>query len=230
MKPIVLIPIALLCGFAGAGAWDMAGLGGNATRNYLLANPEVLPEAMERLRIREQAVMIEPIREALETPFPGAVMGNPEGAITLVEFTDYACGFCKQSLADVERLIAANPDLKVVFREFPILRAESVDAARMALAAAEQGKYAEFHTNMFQMGPPDAQTIEAAATASGVDLELARTAIASGKYDFHLQGNVQMAQQLGLSGTPGWVVGNQTLNGALGAEAIGEAIELARDS
>lgn len=230
MKQILILPLALLAGFAGAALWDISGLGGNATREYLLANPEVLPEAMQRLKIREQQAMIDPLRQQLETPFPGAVMGNPDGAITLVEFTDYSCGYCRQSVNDVNALIAANPDLRVVIREFPILRAESVDAARMAMAAAQQGKYAAFHTNMFEMGQPNAQTIEAAATAAGMDLDLARAAIEEGSFDQHLQANVELAQRLGLSGTPGWVVGNQTLNGALGPKIIGQAIKEARES
>lgn len=226
----MILPLALLGGFAGAALWDLSGLGGKATRDYLLANPEVLPEAMQRLRVREQQAMIEPLRDLLETPFPGAVIGNPEGSVTLVEFSDYACGFCRQSLGDVQALIAANPDLRVVVREFPILSPESVDAARMALAAAQQGKYAEFHFAMFELGAPNARSIEAAAKAAGMDLEIARAAIEEGSFDNHLQDNADFAQRLGLSGTPGWVVGNQTLNGAVGTEIIGDAIAEARQS
>lgn len=230
MRQLIILPLALLAGFAGAALWDYSGLGGRATREYLLANPEVLPEAMQNLRLREQQAAIDPVRVELETPFPGAVLGNPKGTVTLVEFSDYACGYCRQSVADVNALIAANPDLRVVMREFPILRPESVDAARMALAAAQQGKYAAFHARMFELGQPSAETIEAAAKAAGVDLELARAAIAEGRFDNHLRANVDLAQQLGLSGTPGWVVGNQTLNGALGIEIIGKAIDDARES
>ena len=108
---------------------------------------------------REQLARIEPLRTELERPFPGAVLGNPQGKVTLVEFTDYACTYCRQSVADVDALIAANPDLKVVMREYPILSPESVDAARMALAAAQQERYPQFHAAMFRRGPPSAQTI-----------------------------------------------------------------------
>src|SRR5690606_17533145 len=164
------------------------------------------------------------------TPFRGAVLGNPQGTVTLVEFSDYACTYCRQSVADVEALVAANPDLKVVVREFPILSPESVDAARMALAAAQQGRYAAFHDAMFRLGPPSAETIEAAATEAGVDLASARAAIATGMFDAQLQANANLAARLGISGTPGWVVGDQALNGAVGREAIGEAIAEARRS
>ena len=230
MRWLMTLVVALAAGFAGAALWDATGLGGETTRDYLLANPEVLPEAMEVLQRRDQLARIEPLRSELETPFPGAVLGNPAGSVTLVEFTDYACTYCRQSQADVAALVASNPDLKVVIREYPILRPESVDAARMALAAAQQGRYARFHDAMFRLGPPTTETIEAAAKDAGVDLDRARTAIATGAFDGQLQANAQLAAQLGISGTPGWVVGNQALNGAVGAADLGKAIEEARRS
>lgn len=230
MRWLATLIIALAAGFSGAAVWDLSGLGDRTTREYLLANPEVLPQAMEVLQRREQQALVEPLRRELETPFPGAVLGNPNGSVTLVEFSDYACGFCRQSLADVEALIAADPDLRVVIREYPILRAESVDAARMALAAAQQGRYQEFHKAMFRMGPPTAASIEAAAREAQLDLDRARAAIASGALDSHLHANAALAGQLGISGTPGWIVGNQAINGAVGRQAIGRAIEEARQS
>jgi len=230
MRWFLTLVIGLAAGFAGAAAWDLTGLGGQSTRDYLLANPEVLPEAMGVLQQREQVARIEPLRRELETPFPGAVLGNPRGTVTLVEFSDYACTYCRQSVADVAALIAANPDLRVVMREYPILTADSVEAARMALAAAQQGRYAAFHDAMFRLGPPSAQSIDAAAKEAGVDLARARTAIASGAFDSQLHANASLASALGISGTPGWVVGDQTLNGAVGRETMGEAIAEARPS
>ena len=230
MRWFMTLIVALTAGFAGAALWDATGLGGRSTREYLLANPEVLPEAMEVLQRRELATRIAPLRGQLEMPFPGAILGNPAGSVTLVEFSDYACTYCRQSVADVASLVAANPDLRVVVREYPILAPESVDAARMALAAAQQGRYTPFHDAMFRLGPPSAATIEAAATEAGVDLAKARAAIATGAFDGQLQANTQLAAQLGISGTPGWVIGNQALNGAVGRQAIGDAIEEARQS
>ena len=211
MRWLITLIVGLAAGFAGAALWGASGLGGHTTRDYLLAHPEVLPEAMDVLQQRQQVARIEPLRAELE-------------------FSDYACTYCRQSVADVEALVAADPDLKVVIREYPILSAESVDAARMALAAAQQGRYAAFHDAMFRLGPPSAESLEAAATEAGVDLAQARAAIASGALDRHLQATAQLAAQLGISGTPGWVVGDRALNGAVGREAIGEAIEEARQS
>jgi len=131
MRWTALLPVVLAipAGFAGAALWDVSGLGDRATHDYLLANPEVLPQAVDVLQKREQAKRIGPLRADLERPFPGAVLGNPAGKVTLVEFSDYACTYCRASVADVNALIAANPDLRVVVREYPILHPESVDAA-----------------------------------------------------------------------------------------------------
>ena len=230
MRWFMTLVVALAAGVAGAALWDTTGLGGKSTRDYLLANPEILPEAMQVLQQREQLARIEPLRGEIETPFPGAVLGNPAGSVTLVEFTDYACTYCRQSVADVAALVAADPELKVVIREYPILAPESVDAARMALAAAQQGRYAQFHDAMFRLGPPSTQAIEAAAAEAGVDLARARAAIATGVFDDQLQANAQLAAQLGISGTPGWVIGDRALNGAVGAQELGAAIEEARRS
>lgn len=230
MRWYLTLAIALAAGFTGAALWDLSGLGDRATRAYLLANPEVLPEAIDVLQRREQQARIGPLRAELEAPFPGAVLGNPAGSVTLVEFSDYACTYCRQSVPDVASLIAANPDLRVVIREYPILSPQSADAARMALAAARQGKFARFHEAMYRLGPPSEATIEAAAKEAGVDLAAANAAIEAGAFDSHLQDNALLAQQIGISGTPGWVIGDRTLDGAVGREALGEAIEEARES
>ncbi|KLI64688.1 DsbA family protein [Aurantiacibacter marinus] len=230
MRWIITTIVALVAGFAGAAAWDYSGFGSDRMRADLIAQPDWLPEAMNEYQALQMAEQIAPLRAELEAPYPGAVLGNPEGAITLVEFSDYACGYCRQTLADVNALIAANPDLKVVVREYPILSAGSADAARMALAAADQGRFEEFHNAMFAQDGPSMDGITAAATAAGVDLAAAQTAIEAGQYESQLQNNVFLGQTMRLSGTPAFVVGNQVLNGAVGAERIGEAIAEARDS
>lgn len=222
--------IALIAGFAGAAAWDFSGLGPDRTRDYLMANPEVLPEAMDELQRRDTLARIEPLRGELEAPYPGAVLGNPEGTTTLVEFSDYACGYCRQALEDVQTLIAGDPDLRVVIREYPILSAASADAARMALAAADQGHFEAFHTAMFAQDGLNNDTIEAAAREAGVDLAVAQSAIDAGQYEGQLQNNVFLGQSLRLSGTPAFIIGDTMFNSAVGAERIGEAIAEARDS
>jgi protein-disulfide isomerase len=230
MRLLVTTVIALLAGLAGAAAWDFSGLGPDRTREALLANPEILPEAMQELQRRDMVARIEPLRDELEAPFPGAVLGNHNGEITLVEFTDYACGYCRMSLDHVDEVIAANPDLRVVIREYPILSAASADAARMALAAAEQGRFAQFHSAMFAAESLSPENIELAARQAGVDVQRAQAAIDAGLYEGQLQNNVFLAQNVGVSGTPAWVVGDQVLSGAVGVAALSSAIEEARDS
>ncbi|MFC3101052.1 DsbA family protein [Altererythrobacter lauratis] len=230
MRWIATIAVSLLAGFAGAALFTLTPLADRAGEAWLMRDPEVLTRAMDELQRRAMAERIAPVRAEMETPFPGAVLGNPQGTVTLVEFTDYACTFCRQSVADVDALIAANPDLKVVIRELPILSQDSVDAARMALAAAQQGRFAQFHAAMFAAGQVTADTITAAATQAGVDLARARAAIDAGVFDSQLQNNVFLAQTLGINGTPFFIVGDRALNGAVGREAIARALDEARAS
>ncbi len=197
-------------------------------REYILAHPEILPEAMENLQQKDTVRRLAGVREQVEAPFPGAVLGNPRGKVTLVEFTDYACTYCRQSVADVDALVAANPDLRVVIRELPILSPASAEAAKMALAAAAQGRFAQFHRAMFAAGRPDTATIDAAARAAGVDVARARRDMAAPVFDAELRRNLELARQLGFDGTPSWVVGDTVLAGAVGRDRLAEAIEAAR--
>jgi protein-disulfide isomerase len=233
--PMLAIGAALFALLGGAGGWFwQAHRPAAATpqraemervvHDYLLNHPEVLPEAMEKLRQKEQAKQLAGVGDAVEVPFPGAILGNPNGTITLVEFSDFACTYCRRSIPDVEAVIAANPDLRVVMRELPILSPASGDAARMALAAAEQGKYAAFHRAMFAAGRPDAQTIEAAAVAAGLDLARARQTAADPRIAAELRRNVEYSRQLGLDGTPSWLIGEQMLFGAVGKDELTAAI------
>ncbi|MBW8755409.1 MAG: thioredoxin domain-containing protein [Sphingomonadales bacterium] len=196
--------------------------------DYILGHPEILPQAMENLQKRDNAQALSGIRDQVHAPFPGAVLGNPQGKVTLVEFTDFACTFCRQSVAEVEQLIAANPDLRVVIRELPILSPQSADAAKMALAAAEQGKYAAFHQAMFAAGRPAPDTIAAAAQAAGLDVARARKTIADPRIESELARNIDFARQLGFNGTPSWIAGDQLLSGAVGKDKLNAAVEAAR--
>lgn len=196
--------------------------------DYILAHPEILPEAMNRLQAHGAAKQIAAQRDRIETPFAGAVLGNPQGSITLVQFTDYACGYCRQSVTDVAALVAAHPDLRVVVRELPILSPASEQAARMALSAARQGKYAAFHEAMFAGAKPAAASISAAATKAGVDAGAAMPVGSSAEVTDELAGNIALAKELGITGTPAWVVGDRLLIGAVGRQVLESAIAEAR--
>jgi protein-disulfide isomerase len=226
-KLVVFGLVVALLGAAGGWLASWATMG-KVVHSYVLDHPEILPLAMENLRKNEDAKQLAGVRGQIETPFPGAILGNPNGKVVVVEFADYACGYCKRSVADLDALIAENPDLKVVMRELPILSPQSADAARMALAAAEQGKYPAFHKAMYEIGKPDPQTIEAAAKAAGMDLERARKTIADPKLDAEIDRNMGYARQLGFQGTPSWVIGDRLLAGAVGKDELAKAIAQAK--
>lgn len=226
---IVAAALALVFGFAGAALWSWSGLGGVHTRAYLLDNPDILPEMAERYQAREAEGRLADLADEVTTPFPGAVLGNPEGTVTLVEFTDYGCTYCRMSQPDVARLVATNPDLRVVVREWPIFQGSEA-AARMALAAAEQGKFAAFHEAMFELGPPEEASIARAAQAAGLDMAAAEAFAGSEKVSFELAKNMDFARKLGFSGTPSWVIGGRVLEGAVGYDGLEEAVAEARGS
>lgn len=220
--------VALVAGFGGAAAWSLSGLGDGQVRSYLLENPEMLQEMYDAYQTKQNAQKLSAIADEVVDPFPGAVMGNPNGSITLVEFSDYACTYCRASMPHVQQLIAANPDLKVVVREWPIFQG-SEQAARMALAAARQGKFDGFHKAMFDDGATSPAGIMAAAKKSGVDLDEAKEYGMSAEVNAELAQNYEFAQQLGFSGTPSWVIGDRVFEGMVGVGALQEAIDAAKD-
>ena len=161
---------ALVFGFLGAAIWSFSGLADNRTRSFLLDNPDMLPQMVEAYEAQEAELRLAGLGPEVFVEFPGAVLGNPKGSRVLVEFTDYNCTYCRASLKDVDRLVAEDPDLRVVIREYPIFQGSDI-SARMALAAAMQGKYRAFHDAMFQTGD-----VRAAAEAAKLDMARADAA------------------------------------------------------
>lgn len=207
-----------------------AGPGGRAevetiVRDYLLANPEIVTEAQSRLQDRETAKLIVANRALFETPFGNAWAGAKDGDVVLVEFFDYGCGFCRRSNADVERLLAEDKRLKVVWREWPVLGQDSLAAAEASLAAAEQGKFAPFFERLFASGRPTASARSAAQAFTGV-----APAGANPRYRAEIEKNYELARLIGATGTPTFVVGDKVLQGAVGYDALKAAIAEARRS
>jgi protein-disulfide isomerase len=211
--------VALVFGFLGAAIWSYAGLADNRTRSFLLANPDMLPQMVEAYEAQEAEKRLADLGGEVFDPFPGVVLGNPQGSKVLVEFTDYNCPYCEASLKDVTRLVAEDPDLKVVIREWPIFEGSDT-ASRMALAAGLQGKYDAFHKAMFRLG--DAR---AAAAEAGLDLGRAETDAASDAVSTEIARNLQFAQSLGFSGTPAWIAGSTPFGGAVGYDKLKAAID-----
>jgi protein-disulfide isomerase len=187
-------------------------------RAYILEHPEIITLA----RLKSAG-------DKITTVFPGAEAGNPDGDVTLVEFTDYNCGYCRSSVADVQRLLKSDGNIRLVYRELPILSETSRDAALWALAAAKQGKHKAFHDAMFSGGRPDAQTIRAAANKAGVNLAAAEKFVSSPEAMAEIKSNLEVMQQIGFNGTPTFIVGDQILEGAVGVDALKTAVANARN-
>lgn len=215
--------LALTFGFLGAAIWSYTGLADNRTRAYLIENPSILQDVAEALAAEDARDRLASVKADLYTSFPGAVMGNPQGSKILVEFTDYNCPYCAASFRDVSQLVADDPDLKVIMREWPIFEGSEM-AARMALAAAKQGRYQEFHSALFERGDTSQAGVEAVAEAIGLDMERARTDAMSDEVSVELVRNLTFAQNLGFSGTPAFVTGDTLMPGAVGIERLKEAL------
>ena len=192
-------------------------------RQGMLADPQILVEASDALRDRQTAPLIASSRSALETPFASSWKGAEKPEVVLVEFYDYACPYCKASNPHVDRLLKEKPGLRVVYRELPILGPDSVEAARLSLAASKAGRFRQFHDALYAAGRPAPDTNAAAARLANI----APTPAQDPAIEAELKRNFEIASRLGATGTPLFVVGDRVLNGAVGYDALKQAIEAA---
>ena len=192
-------------------------------RDYLIEHPEVLLEVHEALRAKRAAQEAEQARQVVQRhrselfSDPDApVAGNPDGAITLVEFFDYRCGHCRRAKPTLDTLLAENDDLRLVYKEFPILGPESTLAARAALAARAQGGYGPLHDALMDTdGPLDRARILEIARSVGLDHERLTRDMEEPVIDMLIARNAALAEALGIRGTPGFVIGDRVIGGAL---------------
>ncbi len=209
-------------------------------REYLLSHPEVLQEAMAALEKRQQLAETEKHRAAVKqhaaTIFNSprqVTLGNPQGDVTMVEFFDYRCVYCKRAMTDMMELMAADPKLKIVLKEFPVLGEPSTHAAQVAVAVRMQDKtgkkYLDFHQKLLG-GRADVDRARAIAVAREIGLDMARLEkdLASDEVRLTLEESFKLAEALGLNGTPSYVVGNDVVVGAVGIAALREKINQAR--
>ncbi len=205
-------------------------------RSYLLEKPEVLREAIEKLRERDasarnrelQAVIKSRADELYNDP-TSPVGGNPKGDVTLVEFFDYNCPYCRRVAPVMDKAEASDGKLRIVYKEFPILGQNSMFAALAALAADRQGKYLPFHKALMAAKsgatPSSVMTI---AEKTGLDLGRLKTDMKDPKIKATIERNIALAQALRINGTPGFVVGNEIIRGAIEFEALTAYINRAR--
>ena len=195
----------------------------NVIRDYLLRNPEVILEAVRGLEARQQELEAERARQAigerqdelLHDPM-APVVGAPDAPITVVEFFDYRCPYCKSVAAGMVKTLEAEGDVRIVFKEFPILGPESVYAAKAALAAERQGKYGDFHLALMVFkGQLDTDAVLRVAERVGLDVGQMKADMEAPEIQAALDRNLELAEALGIRGTPAFVIGEQMIPGAI---------------
>src|SRR3954454_2529229 len=243
----LLVPALLamaLCGMPAASAQSFSdsqrGEIESMVRNYLIAHPEVLEEAMAELSKRQAAAETEKreasIASKAATIFNsprGVTIGNKDGDVTFVEFFDYNCGYCKRAMSDMVDLMKADPKLKVVLKEFPVLGPGSLEAAQVAVAVRMQDpsgkKYLDFHQKLLSgKGQADKARALAAAKEAGLDMAKLEKDLASPEVRATLEENYKLAESMGMNGTPSYVIGKQVVIGAVGVDNLAEKIGIAR--
>ncbi len=210
----------------------------NIIREYLMEHPEVIRDAMEALeqkRIAEegerQTKAIADNRDKLLNSPLQVVLGNPAGDVTLVEFFDYNCGYCRRAHADMARLIDEDSKLRVVLKEFPVLGPASMEAAQVAVAVniVAPEKYGEFHDKMLaDKAQASADRAIAIAESIGIDGAKMREALKNEAVGKTIEEVYAMANALGLTGTPSYVVGNEVVVGAVGYDELKSKIDAVR--
>jgi len=207
---------------------------GAFVREYLLANPEILEEMQTALSAKKEAEASEKAkaaivanRDALVADPQDIVLGNPEGDVTIVEFFDYNCGFCKHALEDMNTIIEGDDQVRFVLKEFPILGPDSIAAHQVAMSFRKlmPEKYGEFHRTLLGS---EARATEDTAMALAVKLGADEEAVRAGMDDPDINASIKqaysLADQLGINGTPSYVVGDEAVFGALGADVLEEKV------
>ena len=209
-------------------------------KEYLLKNPELIEEVMRELEKRqsaaESAKAQKTITDNAQILFNSprqVTLGNPKGDVTMVEFFDYNCGYCKRAMGDMLELMKADPNLRVVLKEFPVLGESSVQAAQVAIALNMQDKggkkYLDFHQKLLNTrGGVDKAKAMAAAKDAGADMARLEKDMASPEIKTTLEETFRLAEPLGLNGTPSYVIGENVVIGAVGLSELKGKINAAR--
>ena len=205
-------------------------------RTYLLEHPEVIADAINRLQERQAqqdtAQVTAELKAHADEVFrdpDSPVGGNPDGDVTLVEFFDYNCPYCRQMAPVMTQAETDDPQLRIVYKEFPILGPGSVVAAKAALAANKQGKYVAFHRALYQIrGPVEESKVLDAAATMGLDVDRLKADMQDPAIAGVVDRNLKLAQALRISGTPGFVIGDQILVGASDLKTLQAVLQTVR--
>lgn len=218
---------------------EQRGALGGIIKEYLLKNPEVLQEAIGELERRQadaqredQKAALAAVGSTLATSAAGSVIGNPTGDVTLVEFFDYNCPYCKRALTDLRALIKGDPKLRVVLRDLPVLGPDSVEAAKAALAAKLQlsgDKLLEYHGRLLETrGRVGGERGIAVAKEMGLDVVRLQRDMAGPEVAAVMAENAAVSEKLSLTGTPAFVIGHEIISGAVGVDPLRQAIASTR--
>jgi protein-disulfide isomerase len=204
--------------------------------DYILQHPEVVIQALQsaedkakaEAEERVRATLVEKRQELLADP-TSPVAGNPKGDVTIVEFFDYRCPYCKQVEPSLEALLREDRQIRIIYKELPILGKDSVYATRVALAARKQAKYEAFHAAMMAAkGQIDEKVVFQVAASAGLDIEQVKTDMKSAEIDDIIQRNFALAQALDIHGTPAFIIGGEMVPGAIDVATMKKKIAAAR--
>jgi protein-disulfide isomerase len=199
-------------------------------------NPSIVVEALQAVEAQQQQAQaaaaranLAALRDTLENDPNAVVLGNPDGDVTIVEFFDYNCPYCRNAKSELAAVLAADPNVRVVLREWPILGEGSVFAARAALAARAQGQYPAFHAALMNMqGRAEEQSVIRVAQSLGLDIDQLRRDMDAPEILAHVQTSQNMGRALGFTGTPSFVIGDAVAPGMIGSDQIAAMIAQAR--
>ena len=199
----------------------------NIVREYLIKNPEVIREAMQALQEKEEAQKklglaenMKKLRPEILSDASAPVTGNASGDVSVVVFYDYFCGYCKKTLPELQNLVAKDHSVKIIYKEFPILGAQSLIAARAALEAARQGKFEAFHREMIESDSTSDEAIKAISDKLGLDWAQLRKDMNDPQIDTTIERNQKLATALNIEGTPAYLVGDRIIPGAIDSESL----------
>jgi protein-disulfide isomerase len=204
--------------------------------DYIMNNPKVLLESVNGYqqkemedRMAKSSEDLKKNKDQLVNDSFSPVAGNPSGDVTIVEFFDYNCGYCKRAFAELQEVLNKDKNIRVVFKEFPILGPSSETAAKWALAASKQKKYFEFHKALMEnKSPIDETLLEKLAQGAGMDVAQAKKDIDSPEVAQEIEKNRALASQLYISGTPAFVIGDDISRGAIPLAEMEKKISAAR--
>ncbi len=211
---------------------------GDQVRAYLLENPKLIREVIEKLSVvearekqQQELQALSMFKSELEHDGFSYVAGNPDGDVTIVEFFDYRCGYCKKSFPDLLKVVEADGNIRLVLKEFPILGPPSVMAAQAAVAAQNQGKYMPFHTALMESrgSVSEAKLIQIAADL-GLDVDKLLSDMSSDEVKEKISRTYSLANQLNITGTPAFVIGGKIAPGAIPAHQMMALVQEAREA